>query len=396
MKNSKKFLIILILIFSMQLFFACSYFETDFIINNYNDFLNNQTDLNNNDDGNNQNDILLPKEYTEITNKKFEYAGVFFGEYAYVEVHKKPFIIDKKGNLFASKNLWKKQVKYDKFLTEQNGRIGLESADGQILLENKFKNIKFNVNTILTYDDENYFIYKNNQLLNSCKVTDYKSIELFGEDLLILNNQDLYDFNFVLQTIGEYTIKSYLTDDRQLIYKNMNFGYANTNKEIVITPQFYIANDFVNGYAIVKDKLLKSSIIDKTGKVIFFNNDYSNIYNYYDNYFCFKQNNNMGVMDNNFQVIIPPIFFDIYRNRVFNKFLITSNKFFDIEKNQFVGEIYEKITFSNDHFIAQKDNNFTLLNNNLEIIIENCDNISIDYDVLFIEKSDNYKYFNLN
>lgn len=78
------------------------------------------------------------------------------------------------------------------------------------------------------------------------------------------------DFNFKDRTImGRYKFNEYCSDDLILIYDTLSekFGYMSITGDIVIEPQFELANPFFEGLASVSDGE-KYGFIDTSGKLV--------------------------------------------------------------------------------------------------------------------------------
>ena len=112
--------------------------------------------------------------------------------------------------------------------------MDIYSSDGKKLFDREFKDIKFIGENLILCDD--ILINKEGKIL-------FKDVDTYG--------YNSFDENCLIN-----------------ISINHEYGYINKYGEIKIKPQFYLADPFHNGYAIVTNKEEKHGVIDKTGKFI--------------------------------------------------------------------------------------------------------------------------------
>lgn len=109
-----------------------------------------------------------------------------------------------------------------------------------------------------------------NNLLIDCN---YTGITNFQEDLLLAENYDKKEYIFFdksfkekiklnVESCGEFS------DGMSWIQKDGNFGYINSQGEIIIECQFYECGNFKNGNAWVKNAKNEFALIDKKGQIV--------------------------------------------------------------------------------------------------------------------------------
>ena len=91
----------------------------------------------------------------------------------------------------------------------------------------------------------------------------------------------LFTFEFFINKAGKTLneLKVYASGNEPIIIlKNNKYGYIDYTGEIVVNPKYSYAENFVKGYAIVKDANNLPMIIDRGGKEVAHTGDYFSIY----------------------------------------------------------------------------------------------------------------------
>lgn len=159
------------------------------------------------------------------------------------------------------------------YKVKNDGKIGLISEENQIIIPlfYKYSITLMSPNLIKAYNGtDKWDIFK----LDGKKLfeEEFKEIKNIGENLILcddilINKEGKILFKDV--HIDRYSSFDGLTEDCLInISINHEYGYINKYGEIKIKPQFYLADPFHNGYAIVTNKEEKKGVIDQTGKFI--------------------------------------------------------------------------------------------------------------------------------
>ncbi len=90
----------------------------------------------------------------------------------------------------------------------------------------------------------------------------------------------LFTFEFFLNKADKVLtdIRVYASDnDPIMISKNDKYGFVDYTGEVLVNPKYSYAEDYINGYAIVKDASNLPLVIDKGGKEVIKTGDYFNM-----------------------------------------------------------------------------------------------------------------------
>ena len=188
------------------------------------------------------------------------------------------------------------------------------------------KLLDFSVTEEKTSEDLNKVLENNNDnniSINANKLEEYKpSIKDFkiksAKTRLIVKKSMLYvviimliGFEFFITKTGNILndLKVYGSDNQPIkIIQNDKYGYIDSYGEKVVNPKYIYAEDFVNGYAIVRNSSNLPLIINKGGKEVVPSGTYFSIYRADKNIICSKATKaglKYGVLDPNLREIIP-------------------------------------------------------------------------------------------
>ena len=114
------------------------------------------------------------------------------------------------------------------------------------------------------------------------------------------------DFNEVIRCSYDYV--GNFSEGLAYVMKDKKVFYINSQNEIILTPECNYANDFLNGYAVIKQSVnnsidTKSGMIDKSGKVVV-PIIYQDIYNFSEGLCAVELNNKWGFINNKNEMVI--------------------------------------------------------------------------------------------
>lgn len=255
------------------------------------------------------------------------------------------------------------------------------------------KLLDFSVTEEKTSEDLNKVLENNNDnnniSINANKLEEYKpSIKDFkiksAKTRLIVKKSMLYvviimliGFEFFITKTGNILndLKVYGSDNQPIkIIQNDKYGYIDSYGEKVVNPKYIYAEDFVNGYAIVRNSSNLPLIINKGGKEVVPSGTYFSIYRADKNIICSKATKaglKYGVLDPNLREIIP----------------------FNYDSINYLGNIY---SFVNENTVGIINSNgkeiftYKLTNNDSKVIKVNKSNVSdgvIPYGVVTVNKT---------
>lgn len=254
------------------------------------------------------------------------------------------------------------------------------------------KLLDFSVTEEKTSEDLNKVLENNNDnniSINANKLEEYKpSIKDFkiksAKTRLIVKKSMLYvviimliGFEFFITKTGNILndLRVYGSDNQPIkIIQNDKYGYIDSYGEKVVNPKYIYAEDFVNGYAIVRNSSNLPLIINKGGKEVVPSGTYFSIYRADKNIICSKATKaglKYGVLDPNLREIIP----------------------FNYDSINYLGNIY---SFVNENTVGIINSNgkeiftYKLTNNDSKVIKVSKSNVSdgvIPYGVVTVNKT---------
>jgi len=174
---------------------------------------------------------------------------------------------------------------------------------------------------------DNYNLYKKeNPLLVAVSNGKSRALYKFEDNTF----KELTDFKY-------FKFRPFLFDGNFLTCSDNQILNLNNGK--IIKTAFLEIKPLTNNLAATKDKNYKWGIIDKTGTVIL-NNDFSEIRNYDIPLISIEKRDSVGVVNNNGQIIIPPVFYNIK----YTENLILAGTFNNGEKFKINKKLKEKLS----------------------------------------------------
>lgn len=363
---------------------------------NYDNYISNLIKYNDTESPSTPDKLPIINGFEPIVQKYFDYAKPFNGNLTYASRSTQKYLLNREGKLFKTINdLSAQQLIYDKFVftDSSSGMYGIKDIYGRTLIAPKFSSYQIIDDTILMRLNNIAYIYVNSKFISSSSFN--KQIDLYDSSTIIKDNT-LYDIEFKPLTYLNYRVLSPYVEDMCIITSDDNLlGYISKDENIFIEPQFTKANNFVNGYAVVSIND-RSILINKSGEIVYEKENLV-LKNFYDGYICYSVNGKLGVMNNRFETVVAPEFIKISMDRAYGNFLIdeiAEPKFYSIKNNQYDNREFKSINPYNGYYICQNlDNTYSLLDNSLNTLIENCELITFSKNILMVKSSTKYYFY---
>lgn len=233
---------------------------------------------------------------------EYDFAEMFYYDYAYVTKNNKKSAIDSNNNLLYP-------FKYNRFYFKlnENNKLNyfyIKKDKGFIILNSKKEIIiNNNENSFKTLYDDAFTYYVRDKYDNSNVV--YESFDK--------ENHIKISYNYILPTENK----------KHLLVRNDKEEYAIVDKQNNIIIPFSKLNiyEFKNKYLIKMDNSIK--IINEDGS-LFKTLDYKYKKNYNDNLFFISKDDKMGLANTNGEIIIEPIYDKLYSLN-FSNFIVAKS-----------------------------------------------------------------------
>jgi hypothetical protein len=242
-------------------------------------------------------EIIIPFMYKKLGNFKDGYAYYISSKYGLVDIH----------NIALAANWdWISDVDTNKIaIVKKGNKFGLMHVDGAMELDPAFDYIGVCTNGIyLVVKNNLYGFYNANERCYITAIeydydlayeTDYytngKYFKLVEDDeVALVDANGRYSINF-----GTYNNLFFAKNDIIRIQKNNKYGFVDRKLKPVTPAEYDKATDFENGVALVV-KGINSSLIDKTGKIIFTLKN-ADISDFNGSYYLVKQNDLLGLLN---------------------------------------------------------------------------------------------------
>lgn len=242
-------------------------------------------------------EIIIPFMYNKLGNFKNGYAYYMSSQYGLVDIH---------NIALAASWDWISDVDTNKIaIVKKGNKFGLIHVNGVMELDPAFDYIGVCTHGIyLVVKNNLYGFYNANERCyitaieydyDSAYETDYytngKNFKLIEDDeVALVDANGRYSINF-----GTYSNLFFAKNDIIRIQKNNKYGFVDRKLKSVTPVEFDRATDFENGLALVT-KGLSSSLIDRTGKVIFALKN-AVISDFNGTYYLVKQNELLGLLN---------------------------------------------------------------------------------------------------
>ncbi len=208
-------------------------------------------------------------DYMISTNNNYYKAGPV-NEYQYLGIDASIFLDNQ--NPDEGLNIFSISRKIDdtNYTIIQNGEWGLIDDSGKIIFEPQFRDISvFNSGIIWGLKNDKFYILNNNHPnLTPREFESYSELALFATGV--------YPGQISSETaktiLSQYDSVKELSDGLIAVEKNGLWGYVNPSGELVIQPQFVVAHNFDQGFALAQFSeergIYDGCIIDKSGNCL--------------------------------------------------------------------------------------------------------------------------------
>lgn len=375
----------------MVAFFGCDIFSPFSTINDYQNFLDNLITYS------------IVKEnscpeidgYTPLLNIGFDSGlGLFTdSDYTYVEYDGVGAILSTSGTLTAVENNLSVSTFYGNTYTFYDGDlIGLKTATtGSVIIPAKYADIVQKGTTALACKDDVYDLYING-ILHKENISG--NLFLVAENYLYYN-ASYVDLDLNLVTYNGYRFLSNPANDMAIITNDYLMGYVSSDRQIIIEPQYAVANGFSNnGYARVLHDY-KWVLIDKNNNIVKESLDNYMVVDFTQNYVLYYYNNKYYVFDHLNNLVATTLFSAVTTclDSVMIGYIGNATGIYSIIDNTYFKTTFDKVEILNDKFLClDSAGKYVLLDSNFnEITSRNV--IGYNGSVLTIESEDKFYYY---
>lgn len=402
---------------------ACA--NDSYLMDDYDGFINNPPNFEDENSGDgSQSGFSVAKEIAGLDLiGEYEYEGGidFFGNFTFVTEKNEVYLLKNDGTISkcidsTSRDIVILGVKYDKIIGKINEKQGVIDLTGNILVNFEFDYIDIFGDVILARTTEKGYVYKNNVLVGEVN----KDSAIINKDF-IFSDGKYYNVNDLsVAKIGEnFIISVPYNDVVRIVDKDNNYGFAKySTGEIIISPQYqlcdvmnenvfcaysYGSDDFGN-FMMEYPKLMNAqnelvfdfSIINNE---IAFSSTNITVYPANDGFvmFCLGAPSNLyGYVDissGEYKLLYNMEVKDCF---VRNDKIITEfpQRIYDIKTEQYLTQS-DKVVFCNGYYIVKYDEKYKILSPNMDVLIENCQEISFAYGVFRIKNNNKFAYYKI-
>ncbi len=361
-------------------------------------------------------EVKVPVEgiegFVPIYDYQLSYADRFFGDYAYVSADGNNYLIDIGGKLhiLPTINSTMSDIIADTLRFENNYIIakntfgyGVLDPFGEIIAPFKYDNVQSAGRALLCKHGNEYDLYFDNKLLHTIKSN--VLITLLNDEFINKNGKVYKIEDLEIAKINNYNVSDAPACEMVKITNGTRYGYAKyPSGEIVIEPIYVTASAFSDGIAVVANKSEETfmshyKLIDVNGRelfdfaslnlglpqdfMVFEHHDFFSVYKTKDSYGAIKLNNN-ALAENVILPVVPK------NMRVYGEYVIDKElkKFYSLSEEILINKQFLEIEPFLNFFIVQNlDETYSILNQNLEIIILNCESIEAYNNTIKIKKN---------
>ncbi|MCI8613458.1 MAG: hypothetical protein HFE48_07180 [Clostridia bacterium] len=278
----------------------------------------------------------------------------------------KKVIIDKNGKMISEATADLCEIICDKIIFKSGGYFGLKDIFGSVILSADYIRIDVNGDTVVAYAKENICLYYDGSLIAKIAHGHYDSVELYEDRILIVDG-NLCDLHFQPLIGSEYTVISVNRNIAIIKDKYEKFGYYDLNdNKILITPCYFEATPFVNGYAQVKTTQHGSyRIIDMQGNTAAEFDGPS--FGMYDGYIFTANGLKLDLYDSDF-LFTGLSFCEVYSSRVFGGYIIDceTRRIYSVSERKYMTESFDNIIPIDNGFICKSADSYVLYDMNIE------------------------------
>ena len=349
---------------------------------------------------------------------KFDFAINFFGEYGYASRNGKNYLIDRRGNLTeindesdnTSSDIIIEEIKFDKLVVSHEEKYGVLDLFGKVIAEIKYDFLDVSDKIIIGKINDETDVFYQNKVLHKIQS---ENVSIVSDELLSVDGIITDVITLTEATVGGYALASVPKEGIVKVKDNRGrFGYCSyPDGQILIEPDYFISGDFVNGVAYAFEYCADlinmvfvdyPILIDKNNNILFDFEIYAdevlpnkiNVFENYDNCSVYSIDNPVSkrygiVAKNGSEYINKELKFVPANNRVYGNYYLVedTDQLCSLKDDVFVESVYLKFYPAGNMFIAEtNDKTYSLLDSDLNIVIESCENIEY-YDGIFMVKS---------
>lgn len=339
----------------------------------------------------------------------YSYGTDFSGGYARVDTDAGTFLLNTSGQLLGVRELPSVGTQM------HNGYYAAENDDGLLALAHigmgritdyLYDEIAFSEGTYdisICRNAESFAVYRGSEQTAAANTN--RGVPVHFSRGMLLYDGKVCDEYLMQPRIGGYYQDGKPADGmlvlRDETREGIFFGYADTAGDIVIDPQFIEAEDFRDGYAVVRLSDRRYAYIDKMGEflrvggeAVFFDTKPAAAY---DGFGVAETDESTGtciLYGQNFSAELP---FIPVNKRVYGRYAIdgrTNYRFYDFRNGSY-SDYYDAVYPAGECFVTYDldDDDFRLLGPDLQVLTENCDKITYADGIFTVEYRGFYYYY---
>lgn len=339
----------------------------------------------------------------------YSYGTDFSGGYARVDTDAGTFLLNTSGQLSGARELPSVGTQM------HNGYYAAENDDGLLALAHigmgritdyLYDEITFGEGTYdisICRNAESFAVYRGSEQTAAANTNRGVPVH-FSRGMLLFDGK-VCDEYLMQPRIGGYYQDGKPVDGMMVLRaetrEGIFFGYADTAGNIVIDPQFIEAEDFRDGYAVVRLSDRRYAYIDKTGEflrvggeAVFFDTKPAAAY---DGFGVAETDESTGtciLYGQNFSAELP---FIPVNKRVYGRYAIdgrTNYRFYDFRNGSY-SDYFDAVYPAGECFVTYDldDDAFRLLGPDLQVLTENCDKITYADRIFTVVYQGFYYYY---
>ena len=229
----------------------------------------------------------------------------------------------------------------------------------------------------------------------------FRQFAHLADENFILCDEEICDLQFNAQSVQGFAYMNVPSEGMVPVSHPQSglIGYADTEGNIVIEPQFLRVEQFNEGSAVVEEEDYTNAVIDKSGKRLY-RTDTAVLCSQYDGVRCFICNGVYGVMNADFEEILPPSLRYVKNERAYGHFLIVKREnaegFYSLQTQAYEAFSFDDIEPRGDMFLCKTEDSYSILDCDLTVLTSNCDSLAYNGNVLTVRKNGKVAYYKKN
>ncbi len=350
---------------------------------------------------------------TPINDYKFNSATVFFGDYAYVSHNENDYLIDIYGNMhiLPENNSTTSDINTDsirfvdnKIIMQNTNGFGVLNAFGKTIAPFIYESISTTKNVVLAKRQNLYDLYFNEQLLRT--IENAENVSLLSDEYIKIDETVFTVPELAPAIINGFQLADAPKNGMVKIVQNGKFGFCNfPDGNLLIEAKYLSATSFSNGISAAFEYDARHpnfsfmghfKLINHTGNTLYdfealgYDPNEITVFNHYDKHSVYSEGSGYGAIRIEEETATQINLIHKPKNmRVYGDYIIFDdvNKFYSIYDNQLLPDTFLSIEPFNDMFIVEtEENDFSLLDSKLNVLISNCENIKAYEKTVVIKK----------